>query len=292
MSNIFLQTTFLERFQEYQVPIGDWFAAFIDWLTDTFNAQFDAIRSGISWLVELLADVLGLFPFWALALVIAVLAWRLAGRGEAIFAFLGVLLIANIGLWPATVSTLALIITATLIALLIGVPLGILGAKFGPVNTVLRPLLDLMQTMPAFVYLIPAVFFFRIGAVPAVFATIIFAMPPAIRLTSLGIRQVPQELIEAGEAFGSNWYQLLFKVQLPQALPTIMAGINQCIMLSLSMVVIASMIGAGGLGSVVLTGIDRLNVGMGFEGGLAVVIIAIILDRLTQGKGSSKGYRN
>jgi len=182
---------------------------------------------------------------------------------------------------------LALIVTATAIALAFGVPLGILSAKIKPVNTVLRPILDLMQTMPAFVYLIPAVLFFRIGAVPAVISTIIFSMPPVIRLTDLGIRQVPAELIEAG----SLWHQMLFKIQLPLAMPTIMAGINQCIMLSLSMVVIASMIGAGGLGSVVLTGVQGLRVGMAFEGGLAVVVIAIILDRLTQGKTSKNASK-
>jgi len=272
--------------------LGDWFATLIDWLSDTFGAQFDAIRSAILWLIDRADSLLTLPPFWLTALALAVLAFFLVGKGVALFSVVGLVVIYNIGLWPATVVTLSLIITATIIALLISIPLGILAARFRPIDIMLRPILDLMQTMPAFVYLIPAVFFFRIGAVPAVFATIIFAMPPAIRLTSLGIRQVPPELIEAGESFGSSWHQLLFKVQLPQALPTIMAGINQCIMLSLSMVVIASMIGAGGLGSVVLSGISGLNVGLGFEGGIAVVIIAIILDRLTQGKGSSKGYRN
>lgn len=277
---------------QFRLPLGDWFARFIDWLSSTFSSQFASIRSAIEWLIERIDFFLTLSPYWLTALLVAGLAWYLSGRGVALLSLAGILVIENIGLWPATVVTLSLIITATIIALLIGVPLGILAAKFKGVDLVLRPILDLMQTMPAFVYLIPAVFFFRIGAVPAVFATIIFAMPPAIRLTSLGIRQVPEELIEAGEAFGSNWYQLLFKVQLPQALPTIMAGVNQCIMLSLSMVVIASMIGGGGLGSVVLTGISSLNVGLGFEGGIAVVIIAIVLDRLTQGRGGSKGYRN
>lgn len=271
----------------FRLPVGDLFAALIDWLSTTFSKQFGDIRTIVSWLVEQTEFLLNLSPYWLTALVLAGLAWFLSGRGVALFSLVGILVIYNIGLWPATIVTLSLIITATLIALFLGIPIGILAAKLKPVDIVLRPILDLMQTMPAFVYLIPAVFFFRIGAVPAVFATIIFAMPPAIRLTSLGIRQVPTELIEAGEAFGSNWFQLLFKVQLPQALPTIMAGVNQCIMLSLSMVVIASMIGAKGLGSVVLTGISGLDMGIGFEGGIAVVIIAIILDRLTQGKGKN-----
>ena len=166
--------------------------------------------------------------------------------------------------------------------------MGFLLQSFDVLDKIIRPILDFMQTMPAFVYLIPSVLFFRIGAVPAVISTIIFAMPPAIRLTNLGIRQVPEELVEAGQSFGSKWYQMLFKIQLPLAMPTILTGVNQCIMLSLSMVVIASMIGAGGLGSVVLTGVSTLKVGMSFEGGLAVVVIAIILDRLTQGKSRKK----
>ena len=275
-----------------RIPLGDWFAGFVDFISETFSAQFDAIRDVLNWSISTLEDLLNFLPFWALALLLALLAWRLAGKGEAVFTFLGIMLIANLELWPEATRSLALVITATVIALVIGIPLGILGAKFNPVNIVLRPVLDLMQTMPAFVYLLPAVMLFRIGVVPAVFSTIIFAMPPAIRLTILGIKQVPGELVEAGQSFGSSWSQLLIKVQLPQALPSIMAGINQSIMLALSMVVIASLIGAGGLGSVVITGVQGFRLGLGFEGGIAVVIIAIILDRLTQGRGSNKGYRN
>lgn len=275
-----------------KIPIGEWFANFVDFLDQTFGAQFAAIRDGLNWAIDRFEFLFELLPFWAVAILLALLAWRIAGKGEAIFTLLGILFIANLGLWPAAIRTISLVVTATIIALLIGVPLGILGAKFRPANIVLRPILDLMQTMPAFVYLLPAVMLFRIGVVPAVFSTIIFAMPPAIRLTILGIQQVPEELVEAGHSFGSSWSQLLFKVELPQALPSIMAGINQSIMLALSMVVIASLIGAGGLGSVVITGVQGFNIGLGFEGGIAVVIIAIILDRLTQGRGSNKGYRN
>jgi glycine betaine/proline transport system permease protein len=268
----------------YRIPIGDIFAEIVYWLSSTFRAFFDAIRSAVNGIVSAIEWLLDLLPFWGFALIIAVAAYFLSGKGMVIFSVIGLLLIGSMGLWSETVSTLALIITSTLISLVIGIPLGILSAKSRLVNKIMRPLLDFMQTMPAFVYLIPAVFFFRIGVVPAAVATVIFSMPPAIRLTNLGIRQVPEELIEAGQSFGSNWKQMLFKIQLPQAMPTIMAGINQCIMLSLSMVVIASMIGGRGLGDVVLTGITSLDVGMGFEGGIAVVIIAIILDRLTQGK--------
>lgn len=273
-----------------RIPVGKYFALLVDWLDDVLGPLFDIIVEALEWVIEGLQWVLNFTEiyfdipsFWFISVLAALLAWKFSGRGVALFTFLGILLIASMNLWAQSIQTLSLIITATIIALVIGIPSGILAAKFNLVNSIVRPILDFMQTLPAFVYLLPAVIFFKIGVVPAVIATIIFAMPPAVRLTNLGIRQVPEELIEAGEAFGSNWYQLLFKVQLPQALPTIMAGVNQCIMLALSMVVIASLIGGGGLGSVVNRGISTLNVGLGFEGGLAVVVIAIVLDRLTQG---------
>jgi glycine betaine/proline transport system permease protein len=185
-------------------------------------------------------------------------------------------------------QTLSLVVTATFIAILIGLPLGICMSRSDNLNKVIRPVLDFMQTMPAFVYLIPAVYFFDLGQVPGAVATVIFAMPPVVRLTSLGIRQVPKDVIEASRAFGSTSRQLLFKVQMPLAMPTILAGLNQTIMLSLSMVVISAMIGAGGLGNVVLKGITQMKMGQGFEGGLAVVILAMVLDRITQGLGKSK----
>jgi glycine betaine/proline transport system permease protein len=189
------------------------------------------------------------------------------------------------GLWTQTASTLALVIAATCFSLALGVPLGIWGARNNRVEMVLRSLLDFMQTMPAFVYLIPAVILFGLGRVPAVMATIVFSMPPVVRLTTLGIRQVREELMEAGRSFGSTELQLLWKIQLPNALPSIMAGVNQTIMMALSMVVVASMIGAGGLGEYVLSGIQRLDIGIGFEGGLGVVLLAIVLDRLTESFG-------
>lgn len=271
-----------------RLPIGDIFSRIIDFVNTAFSTQFDWIKTAIEAIVTSLIWVLSLVPFWGIAIIVAVIAYFASGKGMALFSLGGIFLIAAMDLWPESVSTLSLIITSTIISLIIGIPIGIITAKIEITNKIIRPILDFMQTMPAFVYLIPAVFFFSIGAVPASIATVIFSMPPAIRLTNLGIRQVPEDLIEAGQAFGSDWKQMLFKIQIPQAMPTIMAGVNQCIMLSLSMVVIASMIGAGGLGSVVLTGISSLNVGMGFEGGLSVVIIAIILDRLTQGKSKPK----
>ena len=201
---------------------------------------------------------------------------------------LGLSLVYGMGLWEETMQTLALVLSSTGMALLLGIPLGIWMASSGRCNKVLQPVLDCMQTMPAFVYLIPAVLFFGLGTVPGAFATIIFAMPPVARLTALGICQVPKNVVEAARSFGATSWQLLYKVQLPLALPTIMTGINQTILMSLSMVVIAAMIAAGGLGEIVLKGITQMKIGLGFEGGIAVVILAIILDRITQGLGKQK----
>ncbi|MBK1729963.1 ABC transporter permease [Halorhodospira halophila] len=224
-------------------------------------------------------------PPWVLAiLLIAVSFWRVGWR-FGIFAIIALALIFSMELWPETIRTLSLVVASSIAALIIGLPIGIAMSRNDRVEMVVRPILDLMQTMPPFVYLIPAAIFFGLGTVPGAIATLIFAMPPAVRLTNLGIRQVSQEHVEAGQAFGCTPRQLLFKIQLPLATPSIMAGINQTIMLALSMVVIASMIGAGGLGGTVLTGIQRLQVGLGFEGGLAVVFLAILLDRISQSFG-------
>lgn len=217
--------------------------------------------------------------------LLVMIAALIAGRGIAIFSGIGFLLILSMNLWDPMIQTLALVLSATLFALLIGIPLGILAARSRVADQIIRPILDFMQTMPAFVYLIPAVIFFGLGAVPGAMATLIFAMPPAVRLTSLGIRQVPEEVVEAAESFGATDTQLLVKAQIPIALPTILAGVNQTIMLALSMVVIGGMIGAGGLGEVVLSGITKMDLGLGFEGGLAVVVLAIFLDRVTQKLG-------
>jgi len=217
--------------------------------------------------------------------ILASIAWYFAGRGVGIFTILGFLLIMGMDMWDETMTTMALIFTAVLIALVIGIPTGIWASKSKKVERTVRPVLDFMQTMPAFVYLIPAVLFFSLGKVPGVIATLIFSMPPAVRLTNLGIRQVPEEIREAALAFGSNNKQMLYKVELPVAMPTILAGVNQTIMLALSMVVIAALIGAGGLGKPVVTGLQQLDIGLGFEGGLAIVILAVFLDRVTQALG-------
>ncbi len=244
---------------------------------------------------ELKADVRLLNPErlqWygpvATIFLLALIAYLIAGGGILIFTFIGLLVVLSMGLWIPTVESLALVLSATLFALVLGIPIGIGAARSPTIDQVIRPILDFMQTMPAFVYLIPAVIFFGLGKVPGAMATLIFAMPPAVRLTSLGIRQVPSEVVEAAQAFGATGRQLLFKAQLPIAMPTILAGVNQTIMLALSMVVIGGMIGAGGLGEVVLSGITQLKLGLGFEGGIAVVILAIYLDRVTQALGRPK----
>lgn len=263
----------------------------VNYILDHFTPALDVIAATIGFLTDGIQNaLLAIPPYGGVAILTLLALWRV-GWKFAIFSVLALALIIHMGLWSGTMESLSLVLASTIIAVVIGIPLGISMARSDAVASLVRPVLDLMQTMPAFVYLIPAAMFFGLGAVPGTIATVIFAMPPVVRLTNLGIRQVHSEFVEAGLAFGCTSRQLLFKVQLPNALPSIMAGMNQTIMLSLSMVVIASMIGAGGLGNTVLTGIQRLDVGKGFEGGLAVVILAVILDRITQsfGKGNSGG---
>ena len=273
------------------INIGQYIESAINWMMVHFSTFFDAVNSGIGSFIIGFQHVLFGIPFYITILALAVAAWMKAGRGTAIFTVLGLLLIYGMGFWEATMQTLALVLSSTCLALVVGVPLGIWTANSPRADKILRPILDLMQTMPAFVYLIPAVLFFGLGAVPGVFATIIFAMPPVVRLTGLGIRQVPKNVVEASRSFGATRWQLLYKVQLPLALPTILTGVNQTIMMSLSMVVIAAMIAAGGLGEIVLKGITQMKIGLGFEGGIAVVILAIILDRITQGMAGRKNKK-
>lgn len=271
------------------LPLAAWIDAFVEWLTQA-EFIFGPLTNFIGYIISGFEWFFGIFPPWLLLLIIVGLTFWFAGRkiGLTVFVLLGLLLIWNLGYWEDMVLTLAIVLTAGLISIVIGVPVGIWMSRSPVVEGTIKPVLDFMQTMPAFVYLIPAVAFFGIGMVPGVVASVIFAMPPTIRFTNLGIRQVPTEIIEASEAFGSTGNQKLFKVQLPMAKTTIMAGINQTIMLALSMVVIASMIGADGLGTAVYFAVGRNDVGGGFEAGLAIVIVAIILDRLTQGIGASK----
>ncbi|WP_192451624.1 ABC transporter permease [Candidatus Galacturonibacter soehngenii] len=269
-----------------KLPIGDVMEEIIQWMTVNFAGFFEGMKQGLSQLISGFQSLLNAIPVFLFILLFVFLAWWVAGKGIAIFTGLGLILIHNLLLWKQTMQTLALVSTSTLIALMIGLPLGILMSQNDITYKIIRPILDFMQTMPAFVYLIPAVYFFDLGTVPGAVATIIFAMPPIVRLTNLGIRQVPKDIIEASKSFGSTPFQLLFKVQIPLAIPTVLAGLNQTIMLSLSMVVISAMIGAEGLGNIVLQGITQMKIGKGFEGGLAVVIIAMILDRITQCLGN------
>lgn len=265
--------------------IGDGIDLAVNYLLDNFAPALDTFAALIGFVTGTLqSGLLGIPMPLGIAIFILLALWRVS-LGFAIFTGLSLALVGQMELWLAMMETLSLVIASTIIAMMVGLPLGIAMARRDSVAAVIRPGLDLMQTMPAFVYLIPAAMFFGLGAVPGTIATVIFSMPPVVRLTNLGIRQVDVEFVEAGKAFGCTSTQLLLKVQLPNAMPSIMAGINQTIMLSLSMVVIASMIGAGGLGNTVLTGIQRLDVGTGFEGGIAVVILAVILDRLTQSLG-------
>jgi len=270
------------------LPLGRWIESGLMWLTSEYSIVTRSIsrvtQTGIGWLNEMLMWV----PEWAFIIAVAALCWRLSSPRLAIGAAAGLALIGNLGLWSPMIETLTLVVIATLVAVVIALPVGIAAALSERLYRLIMPLLDFMQTMPAFVYLIPAIPFFGIGSVSAIFATVIFSMPPAIRFTTLGIRQVPVELIEAADAYGATRRQKLFKVQLPLSLPTVMAGINQTIMLALSMVVIAAMIGADGLGSEVWRAIQRLRPGDGFEAGIAVVILAMVLDRLTQSLSKSK----
>jgi glycine betaine/proline transport system permease protein len=271
------------------IPLGSWVDQSVHYLLDHDAKTFDAIGHAIETLAALVEHGLQAVPMWAMmAFFIGIGLWRVGWR-FAIFTTLALFLIYATGFWDQTVVTLGLTLSSTIISLVLGIPLGITAAKSKWVAAVVRPILDLMQTMPAFVYLIPAAMLFGLGRVPGILSTVIFAMPPAVRLTSLGIRHVNIEIVEAGHAFGCNPLQLLYKVQFPSALPSIMQGVNQTIMMALSMVIIASMVGAGGLGNDVLASIQRLDIGLGFESGLSVVLLAIILDRITESFGRAPG---
>ena len=254
-----------------------------DYVTREGDFVFDFIGDVIKQVLTWIEDALLWLPYPVLIAGVALLAWRMAGLGVALFSGVSLLSIGFVGFWPSAMETLSLMLTAVAISTLIALPVGIIAARSNAVDAVLRPVLDGMQTMPSFVYLVPAIFFFGLGNVPAVIATIIYAVPPAIRLTNLGIRQVSPETLEAARAFGATPLQLLIKVQIPLALPTIMAGINQTTMMALAMVVVASLVGAGGLGADVLKAIGRLQIGNSLLAGMSIVFLAIIIDRITQG---------
>ena len=266
-----------------KIPIGRLVQGMIEFLTDNFDDQFGLLSEGLEFMIQHTISGFEKVPPLALIAVIVGLAYGLHRSwkgGLGLTAAL--LLVLNLGYWQETLATVVLVLFATLISLLFGVPLGILAAHRRWLFVVLRPILDLMQTIPTFVYLIPTLMLFGLGMVPGLISTVIFAIPAPIRLTYLGITSVPAPLIDAGKAFGASRLQLLFKVELPHAMPTIMAGLTQCIMLSLSMVVIAALVGADGLGKPVVRALNTVNIAQGFEAGLAIVIVAIVLDRLVK----------
>ncbi|HJG47952.1 MAG TPA: proline/glycine betaine ABC transporter permease [Facklamia tabacinasalis] len=273
-----------------QLPFSEWISNFIDWITANFNVLFDSLNSVGTSSMEWMTRMLMLIPPLAFIIIVMLVAYFVSNRkmGLSIFAGIGLLYIHNQNLWGNMMNTLTLIIVASLISIIVGIPLGILMAKSSLAEKIIQPILDFMQTMPAFVYLIPAVSFFGIGMVPGVFASVIFALPPIVRFTNLGIRQVPEELVEAADSFGSTGWQKLYKVELPNAKSTIMAGTNQTVLLALSMVVTASMIGAPGLGTNVLTALQRGQAGAGFVSGFALVVLAIVIDRILQSSNKSR----
>ena len=285
----------LDPFHTTLIPLDRWVTEGIDWVVTHFRPLFQGIRVPVDYILSAFQQLLMGLPAPVAIVVFALIAWQIASPAMGLATLISLVLIGMIGAWSQAMVTLALVLTALLFCVLIGLPLGIWLARSERAARIVRPLLDAMQTTPAFVYLVPIVMLFGIGNVPGVVVTIIFALPPVVRLTILGIKQVPADLIEASESFGASPRQMLFKVQLPLAMPTIMAGVNQTLMLALSMVVIASMIAVGGLGQMVLRGIGRLDMGLASVGGVGIVILAIILDRLTQSVGRdsrSRGSRH
>lgn len=268
----------------FKVSINDSIDNAINEINKNFEGFFKVIKDAVLGFLNGIGSIINVIPWWLLILIVFFLGWKTSKKiHKGILYAFSLFIIGVLGLWELMNLTLAIVIVSVLISLLFGLPIGILLSSSKRAFTIVRPILDAMQTMPSFVYLIPAVMFFGLGKVPAVIATIIYAIPPVIRLTCHAINQVDQEMIEAAQSFGSTKIQLLLKVKLPQALPTIMTGVNQTMMMAVSMVVTCSMIGAAGLGEEVLIGINRLEIGRGFTAGISIVIIAILMDRLTQG---------
>ena len=282
-------------FHDALIPLDGWVNDGLEWIVENFRSLFQAIRWPIDAVLSGVEAGLQATPAILVIIIMALIAWQLAGRRLAIGTLASMIAVGLIGAWSEAMVTLSLVITSVFFCVVIGLPTGIWLARNERASNAVRPILDAMQTTPAFVYLVPIVMLFGIGNVPGVVVTIIFALPPLIRLTILGIRQVPGDLVEAARSFGASPKQLLFRVQLPLAMPTIMAGVNQTLMLALSMVVIASMIAVGGLGQMVLRGIGRLDMGLATVGGIGIVLLAIVLDRMTQALGRdqrSKGTRH
>ncbi len=279
-------------FEEQVIPLDDWITAFVDWLVEGYRWFFQMIKWPVDVTLSGMEDGLLALPPIIVIIIFAIVSWRTGGVKLAVGSIATLVFIGLLGMWEDTMITLAMVFSSVVFCTMVGIPLGICAGRSDRFDRLLRPALDGMQTTPAFVYLVPIVMLFSIGNVAGVLATIIFAMPPIIRLTSLGIRQVHPELVEAALAFGATSWQVLLKVQIPLALPTIMAGLNQTIMMALSMVVIAALIGAGGLGAPVVRGLNTLDIGLATIGGLSIVLIAIILDRITQSLGTNKNKEN
>lgn len=276
-------------FEDKIIPLDSWVSRFVDWLVENYRDFFQAVKWPVEKTLNGFDNGLNAIHPLVVIIVVGLIAYRFGGKRLAVFSTLTMVFIGLLGLWSDTMTTLAMVLVSVIFCSLVGIPLGIWAGRSDRFDSGLRPVLDAMQTTPAFVYLVPIVMLFSVGNVAGVLATIIFALPPVIRLTSLGIRQVPPELVEAAQAFGATKWQVLRKVQIPLALPTIMAGLNQTIMMALSMVVIAALIGAGGLGSPVILGLNTLDIGQAVIGGLGIVLIAIILDRITQNMARSNG---
>ena len=276
----------MPEFLLHKIPIGLWAKVFVEFLTDNFYEEFRFFSDGLEWFIQGLIFLLSAIPPVLLILIICALSYILHRNWKLVIGVaVALLLIVNMGYWDRTLETVALVVYSTFISCILGVPIGIAAAHRRWLYTLLRPILDLMQTIPTFVYLIPTLMLFGLGMVPGLISTVIFAIPAPIRLTQLGIISVPKDLLDAGKAFGASRLQLLWKVELPNALPSIMAGLTQCIMLSLSMVVIAALVGADGLGKPVVRALNSVNIAQGIEAGLAIVIVAIVLDRLLKKPG-------
>ncbi|MEJ2662169.1 MAG: proline/glycine betaine ABC transporter permease [Desulfobacteraceae bacterium] len=275
-------------FEDKVIPLDTWVSQFVDWLVDNHRDIFQALKWPVEKILNSFDTGLNALPPWLVIIVIALLAWKFSGVRLALFSLVTLTFVGLLGLWQETMTTLAMVLSAVVFCAVAGIPLGIAAGRSDRFQAGIRPILDAMQTTPAFVYLVPIVMLFSVGNVAGVLATIVFALPPIIRLTSLGIRQVHPELVEAAQAFGATRWQVLRRVQVPLAMPTILAGLNQTIMMALSMVVIAALIGAGGLGSPVILGLNTLDIGRAVIGGLGIVLMAIVLDRITQSMAQKK----
>ncbi|NEQ95800.1 MAG: ABC transporter permease subunit [Cyanothece sp. SIO2G6] len=275
----------LDPFQLFTIPLDEWVTTVIDFLVDNFRPLFQTIQVPVRWLLELFQEILTDTPPTITLIVLSLIAWQVAGGRIGIYCLLTLLFIGFLDSWEEAMVSLSLVLTSLLVCILFGIPLGVFSARSDRFDNLLKPLLDAMQTLPVFVYLVPVVMLFGIGEVPGVIATVIYALPPLIRLTNLGIRQVPEDVIEASIAFGATPNQLLFGVQLPLAMPTILAGVNQTVLFALGMSVVTSMIAVRGLGLMVLRGLGNLDVGLAAVGGVGILGMAILLDRITQAAG-------